>query len=437
MIKTQLIIAKVGINGEGIGYYNKKPVFIPRSALGDLVDVELKLSDSKTYYQGVLLKIVKPSHHRVKPICEHYETCGGCALMHVQQSSVNTIKIDLLKQALYKYAHISPNITFEANPKPFAYRNQCKFVLGENQKGINSGMFSANSNAFVPINHCHVHESDVEKTRVSVVELLKKYNAPIFTRQNPHGFRNVVVRSIQGQTMVTLVSDVYVNLPQLYDEISLLPTVVSVYANFNPDRKSNSVFGSHSQHLRKDKKQFFTMHGLKLALSPTSFFQLNTLVAENMYAYVASCIPKDFSVVEAFCGIGVMGCMVAKHVKKVIGFDIDASSIRDANDNARMNNLDHVTFKKKDAFEGLKEVTSTTQKFTLLVDPPRGGLSEAFLRTICETKIKHIVYVSCNPSTLGKDLAILKDYYYIESVKAFDMFSQTPLVETVVSLRRR
>lgn len=437
MTQVQITIQKTGINGEGIGYYLKKPVFIPQSALGDIVEAKLTLSTSKTYYNGELIKVVHPSNHRIKPVCAHFETCGGCALMHVNLKSADQIKIDLVKQALNKYAQINPPISFESNPHPFAYRNQCKFVLGENPKGINSGMFSVNSNAFVPITTCHVHEENVEFTRVKVVELLQKHKAPIFTRIHPQGFRNVVIRSIQHQTMVTLVSHAYIDLPALYDDIAQLPTVVSVNVNFNPDRKSISVFGSQTMHLRKEKKQTFTMHGLTLALSPTSFFQLNTTVASNMYAYVASLIPKDFQVVEAYCGIGVMGCMVAKHVKKVIGFDIDASSIKDANENAANNQLKNVVFKRKDALEGLKEVANLTHKFTLLVDPPRTGLSQSLIQTILATKIKHVVYVSCNPSTLGKDLALLKDQYYIESVKAFDMFSQTPLVETVVSLRRR
>ncbi|MBS3973239.1 MAG: 23S rRNA (uracil(1939)-C(5))-methyltransferase RlmD [Erysipelotrichia bacterium] len=437
MIKSQLTIQKVGINGEGIGYYNKKPVFIPKAVIGDVVQVSLTLSESKTYYQGEIISLIEASSQRIKPICEHFETCGGCALMHVHQKSANQIKIDLVKQALNKYAQINPVITFEANPRPFAYRNQCKFVLGENPKGINSGMFSANSNAYVPITTCHVHELDVERTRVAVVALLQKHHAPIYTRANPKGFRYVVVRSIQGQTMVTLVSDQAIDNAALYDEIAQIPTVMSVNASYNSDRKSLAIFGPKVNLLRGEKKMQFTMHGLTLALSPASFFQLNTEVASSMYAYVSSLIPKDYTVVEAFCGIGVMGCMVAKHVNKVIGFDLDASSIADANENAKRNKLDHAKFYAKDAFEGLKNVASSTHKFTLLVDPPRGGLSSSFIKTILETKIKHVIYVSCNPSTLGKDLALLKEAYYIDSVKAFDMFSQTPLVETVVSLRRR
>jgi 23S rRNA (uracil1939-C5)-methyltransferase len=437
MIKSQLTIQKVGINGEGIGYYNKKPVFVPKAVIGDNVEVSLTLSESKTYYQGEIIALLQASTQRVKPVCEHFDTCGGCALMHVNQKSANQIKIDLVKQALNKYAQINPNITFESNPRPFAYRNQCKFVLGENPKGINSGMFSANSNAYVPITTCHVHESDVEATRVKVVELLQKHQAPIFTRANPKGFRYVIVRSIQGQSVVTLVSDQPIENSSLYDDIAKIPTVISVNASYNSDRKSISIFGPKVVLLRGEKKLKFSMHGLTLALSPASFFQLNTEVASNMYQYVSSLIPKDYTVVEAFCGIGVMGCMVAKHVNKVIGFDLDASSIADANENAKMNNLDHAKFYAKDAFEGLKNVALSTHKFTLLVDPPRGGLSSSFIKTILETKIKHVIYVSCNPSTLGKDLALLKEAYYIDSVKAFDMFSQTPLVETVVSLRRR
>lgn len=437
MIKTQITILKVGINGEGIGYYNKKPVFIPRTAIGDQVEVELQLAETKTYFNATLVKVISPSPQRITPRCEHFATCGGCALMHIAQASANQVKVELVKQALNKYAHITPNVMFEPTLNPFAYRNQCKFVLGQNHKGINSGMFAVNSNAFVPINQCHVHEEDVERVRLSVVTLLQKHKVPIFTREQPQGFRNVVVRSIQGQTMVCLVSDRYLDLPQLYDEIALIPTVVSVYANFNADKKSHLVFGAQTMHLRKAKKLMFKLHGLDLALSPTSFFQLNTHVASNLYAYVASCVPKDFSVVEAYCGIGVMGCLIAPHVKKVLGFDSDYSSIVDANENAKRNKLVNATFKKKDASEGIKEVLATTTKFTLVVDPPRTGLAQDFIKMVCASKIKHVIYVSCNPSTLGKDLAILKEHYTIEAVKAFDMFPQTPLVETVVSLRRK
>lgn len=437
MLTTQLTIQKVGINGEGIGYYNKKPVFVMKSALGDVVTVNLTLADSKTYFKGELVNIIQASPHRIQPICEHYDTCGGCALMHVKQKSADMTKVDLIRQALNKYAQIDPIITFESNPNPFEYRNQCKFVLGENPKGINSGLFAINSNAFVPITTCHVHEKDVELTRVSVVALLQKYNAPIFTRATPHGFRNLVIRSIEGQTMVSLISDRSIDLPALYDEIAALPTVMSVYASYNSDRKSLSIFGEQIVHLRKQKHINFTMQGLTLSLSPSSFFQLNTTVAKSMYTYVSTLIPKDYTVVEAFCGIGVMGCMVGSKVNKVIGFDIDRSSIKDANENAKRNGLTHVKFYAKDAHEGIRSVAKLTTKFSLIVDPPRTGLSSSLIQTIIQSKIKHVIYVSCNPSTLGKDLAALKEYYYIESVKGYDIFSQTPLVETVVSLRHK
>ena len=437
MITTQLTIQKVGINGEGIGYYNKKPVFVMKAALGDVITANITLAASKTYFQGELVSIVQASPHRVQPICEHYDTCGGCALMHVKHKSADMTKVDLIRQALNKYAQIDPPITFESNPNPFEYRNQCKFVLGENPKGINSGLFAVNSNAFVPITTCHVHEKNVEMTRVSVVALLQKHNAPIYTRATPQGFRNLVIRSIDGQTMVSLISDRAIDLPALYDEIAALPTVISVYASYNPDRKSLAIFGDQTVHLRKQKHLNFTMHGLTLSLSPSSFFQLNTTVAKTMYSYVSSLVPKDYTVVEAFCGIGVMGCMIGSKVNKVIGYDIDRSSIKDANENAKRNGLTHVQFHAKDAHEGVRSVAKLTTKFTLLVDPPRTGLSSSFIQTIIQSKIKHVIYVSCNPSTLGKDLAELKDDYYIESVKGFDMFSQTPLVETVVSLRRK
>jgi 23S rRNA (uracil1939-C5)-methyltransferase len=433
-MKNQTIeIKKMGINGEGIGYLNKKPVFVEGALIFEHVEIG-EVEDFRSYYKAKLIKVEIPSKHRVVPPCPIAHECGACSLMHADKYLQQQIKIDNVKQALNKYAKFRPaTIQFHSNPVFEGYRNQCKFVLGTEHGKIASGLFARNSNRWIAIDHCLIHDPLLEVIRKQVMELMNKHNVPIAIKANDQGYRYLVIRVIQQQAQVTLVSTVKREDSGLYKEIGALDHVVGVFLSTN-DQKRGEIFGKETVVVAKNTKLNATIGGIKVSISPESFMQLNTVVATSMMNHVVSLVKPTDIVVEAFCGVGLMSLMVASKAKRVFGFDNNKSAIKNAIQHALDNNIPHAQFQVLDAKVGLKEASKKFNKYTLIVDPPRTGLGESFIRDIFKSKITQIIYVSCNPSTLAKDISLLKERYNVRSIDAFDMFSHTPHVETVCHL---
>lgn len=431
-----LDIKKMGINGEGIGYLNKKPVFVEGALVFERVLVT-DVKDFSTYYKATLVKVEEASQHRVVPHCPIASDCGACTLMHADQYLQQQIKVDNIKQALGKYTKVRvPNIVYHPNPVFEGYRNQCKFILGTDHGKIASGLFASESNRWIPIEHCLIHNPTLEIIRKQVMFLLNQYQVPIAIKAHEQGYRYLIIRVIGEQAQVTLVSTVKRDDRQLYQDIAAIDHVVGVFLSINEEKRAD-FFGKETKVVAKQAKLHATVGGIKLSISPESFMQLNTFVATAMMNHVVSLVNPTDNVVEAFCGVGLMSLMVANKAKHVFGFDNNKSAIENAKQHAIDNNIPHAQFKCMDARIGLKEASKKFRKYTLIVDPPRTGLGEMFINEVLRSKIAQIIYVSCNPSTLAKDLYLLKDRYNIKSIDAFDMFSHTAHVETVVHLTIR
>jgi 23S rRNA (uracil1939-C5)-methyltransferase len=429
-------IKKIGINGEGIGYLNKKPVFIQGALTFERVIIH-QLKEYPTYYKATLKQVIKQNDNRVKPPCYIQHQCGACSMMHASLDFQEKAKLENLKQALYKYANLrNQSIPLIRNPLPLGYRNQCKFILGIDQGNISSGMFESESNRWLGIDHCIIHEPTLERIRKQVVALLNKHQIRVAIKAHEEGHRYLIIRVLEGKAQVTLVATKKANDTKLYKQISELDGVEGVFLSVN-DSKSHEYFGDDIECVAKNKTLDVTIHGLALSISPKSFMQLNTKVATSMMTFVADLINPNENVVEAYSGTGLMSLLVAKKAKSVFGFDINKDAILNANNHATMNSMSNITFKAMDANVGLKEASKRFKSFTLIVDPPRTGLSKPFIEQLLKSNVSKMIYVSCNPSTLAKDIANLKAKYSIISITAFDMFSHTPHVETVVLMSRK
>ncbi len=428
-------IKKIGINGEGIGYLNKKPVFIQGALAFERV-VFHQLKEYPTYYKATLKQVIKPSETRVKPPCYIQQQCGACSMMHATLEYQEQAKIDSLKQALYKYANIkNQSIPFVSNPSSVGYRNQCKFILGIDQGKISSGMFESDSNRWLGIDHCIIHDPVLERIRKQVVALLNKHQIRVAIKAHEEGYRYLIIRVLEGKAQVTLVATNKQTDAKLYSQISELDGVEGVFLSIH-DSKSHEYFGEHIECVAKKATLDVNINGINLTISPKSFMQLNTKVASSMMSYVADLVNTNENVVEAYSGVGLMSLMVAKKAKSVFGFDISKDAISNANKHVFINKIKNVSFKAMDAKVGLKEASEKFSSFTLIVDPPRTGLQKPFIEQLLKANVTKMIYVSCNPSTLAKDIADLKRKYRVVSMKAFDMFSHTPHVETVVLMSR-
>ena len=430
IIKT----VKMGINGEGIGYIDKIPVFIKGALPNETVEVDVVKGKEK-YIKTEVIKVLEKNVHRVIPPCSYQKDCS-CELMTLDYKSQLEYKKELLEEALYKYAGIqrSKIEDFIENDNVLNYRNQCKLPIKEDKYKLVSGLYMPETNRLIKINKCIVHEEIIEKVRKDVMYILNKHKVKAFDRKSKKGIRFLVIRSISHKTQVTLVGGNDVYSEKLIEDICNIDSVVSLYQNINDDYRSIEIFKNNEKLLGGAKYLSFKMFGLKIKLLPQSFFQLNTSQTEKLYNLVDSLIEPANTIVEAYCGIGIMSMMVSNKAKKIIGIESVKSSIINARQTAKINDLDDkCEFVLGDAAKELKKLN---KKDYLIVDPPRSGLSDEMLDTIIDKKIRNIIYVSCNPATLGKNLSVLNRFYKIKRIIPIDMFSNTPHVETVVLLQR-
>jgi 23S rRNA (uracil1939-C5)-methyltransferase len=430
-------IEKIGINGEGIGYIDRIPTFVPSVLPQETAEIDI-VKRYERYNVGEVKEIIEKSPRRISPPCPVQHRCGGCAMMHVDQKYQIELKEMLLKEALLKYSGkfdfdvIQPMVV---NPVPTSYRNQCKLPVRMLDGKLVSGMYRPTSNHFVPVQRCLVHEEGLDKLRARVLDILTKYKYKEFDARTWMGIRFIVLRGFNGIYQCTLITGKDKISDECVAELSAIEEINSYYQSVNTDKHTHEIFGSGVTHLAKAKTLEVKMAGLVFRLSPMSFFQLNIVQAEKLYAKVVSLIQPSEFIVEAYCGVGAMTLMMSPKARDVVGIESIDSAVKNAGENAKLNKIDNVRFVVGDAAEELTHLSKGRTIDVLVVDPPRSGLDDPMIGAILKSKIQHLIYVSCNPSTLAKNLKILREYYKIVEITPFELFTHTPLVETVVSLK--
>jgi len=433
----QVKIEKSGINGEGIAYIDRKPVFINGVLPYEIAEIRITETQDK-YLKGELLRLVKPSPFRIEAPCSVQSECGGCALMIANVPHQEKLKLDNLKQALVKYMG---NIDFRlikalvSNPKPLGYRNSFKLPLRSEKGKLVSGLYSANTNHFVKADHCLIHDDELEKVKIAVLNCLDEHQQEAFSFESMNGIRYLILRGFDGIFQLTLVVGDNVIPQTVIDDLMKIPGVASVYLSVNTDRHSHDPFGPMVLHKAGYKTIPVVLDGLRYELSPTAFFQLNTIQASAIFKKIVTLIKPEDVVLDAYCGVGAMSLPIAKKAKKVIGLELNAASVKAATENAALNQIINVSFSHGDVQKLLPSVLKNEPVSVLVMDPPRSGLSDAMVTTLMNAEIPHLIYVSCNPSTLAKNLAELKKKYEIVSLTPYDLFTQSPLLEVVCDLK--
>ena len=428
-------IKKWGINGEGIAYKDRKPVFITGAMPNEFIEYSV-VKEFKNYSIGKLEKIIKSSNSRRKMLCAYADRCGGCSLMHVQYKAQCKMKEQFLKESLKKYAKL--NISLDPivkNMDSLAYRNACKLPLSMQNGKIVSGMYEKDSNEFVEISRCLIHSKTLEKVRQTIVSILQENQCRAYDKRKKMGYRTLVLKEFDEKVQVIFVTGkdkINEKIIQLVEEIE---EVESIWQSIKV-QDSPEVFGDQMIHLALNKNIIVPLDKMTLSLLPKSFFQLNTKQAVQLYNTVHEWMPKSKCIVEAYSGIGAMSLYCHDKADEVIGIEFVEDAVCNAKENALENNIENVKFICGDAAKKLKDILLHKEVDSLIVDPPRTGLNSEMLNCIISSSIKNIIYVSCNPSTLSKDLAVLSKNYNVEKVRPFDMFSQTQHVETVVLLSK-
>lgn len=442
-----LTIKRLGINGEGVGYFKKKVVFVPGALPGEEVVVEATKVHPK-FTEAKIKKIRKKSEFRVQPLCLIYEQCGGCQLQHIQYSQQLKEKRDIVIQSLERHTKLNIN---ELNIKetigmedPWNYRNKSQFQVGLKDGKVLAGLYGMKSHNLINIDQCAVQHPQTIKATETVKKILQDLQISIYNEKTRKGLvRTIVARvGIQtGELQIVLITTKK-ELPKkalIIEGIKKrLPEVKSIIQNIN-GQKTSLIFGEETVGL--DGKDFIqeTLGDLSFELSARTFFQLNPEQTVKLYNEVkkAASLSGKEKVVDAYCGVGTIGLWVADGAAEIRGMDIIPESIEDAKKNAARNGISHAKYVTGKAEEWLpKWVKEGWRPDVIIVDPPRTGLDEQLIKTILKVKPKKVVYVSCNPSTLAKDINVLSSKYKVEMIQPVDMFPQTSHVECVVLMSR-
>lgn len=433
--KNQQFVTEItgtGSQGEGVAKIENMAVFIPYALLGETVKVHI-VKVLKNYAYGKLIEIIKPSPHRTEPKCPVFYKCGGCSMQHADYQYELQFKTKHVSDCLKRIGGIDTEVMpCIPSPQTENYRNKGQFAVTKD--GI--GFFSPRSHNLVDSNYCLIQKEICSTITAIVREYMKINDIPPYDEETHTGkIRNIFVRDLSGGTMVciTATDKNLPNLPELTKKL-VDAGAVSVMLNIN-NKRTNVQLGEQFISLYGELTLKDTVENIKFKVSPNSFYQINSKQTEQLYKYAVECagLTGEETVFDLYCGIGTIGLFASKSAKKVIGVEIVEKAVENARKNALENGITNTQFLCGKA----EDVTKTLGKAdVVMLDPPRKGCDDKLLQTVKEIAPKTVVYISCNPATLARDLKILNRYgYNIEKVQPFDMFPRTFHCEVVAKLR--
>ena len=441
----EIEIKTLGTSGEGVGRYQEFTVFVPYALPGEKVLAGIE-EVKKTYAKGKLQKILTKSADRVAPICAIYDKCGGCQLQHLDYMAQLKAKRQQVIDAITRIGkqsdvYVEPTI---GAATPWNYRNKMQFPIGKQKGKTIIGCFAQGSHQIIDTTDCHIQKEGNNEVVNAIREIINKLNIPVYNEDKHSGVLRHVVGRVgkKGDIMVVIVtaSD---KMPREKEFVKMLraklPKVVSIQQNIQTYR-NNVIMGRDTKLLWGKPTILDNIGRLSFHISPRSFFQVNTEQAEVLYnkALEFADLHGEETVIDAYCGTGTITLFLAQKAREVYGIEIVKPAIQDAKKNARDNNVRNAEFIVGDATVIMPKLyRQGIRANVVVVDPPRAGCTEVVLETFANMKPEKIVYVSCNPASLARDMAVLaKLGYKAKKVQPVDMFPNTSHVETVVLLSK-
>ncbi|HEO0319381.1 TPA: 23S rRNA (uracil(1939)-C(5))-methyltransferase RlmD [Streptococcus agalactiae] len=443
--RIPLKIKRMGINGEGIGFYKKTLIFVPGALKGE--EVFCQISSVRRYFaEAKLLKINKKSKNRVEPPCSIYKECGGCQIMHLQYDKQLEFKTDVIRQALMKfkpegYENYEIRKTIGMS-EPEHYRAKLQFQVRSFGGNVKAGLYAQGTHRLIDIKDCLVQDSLTQEMINRVAELLGKYKLPIYNERKIAGVRTVMIRRAQASGEVQLI---FITSKRLdFDDVVIelvreFPELKTVAVNINAS-KTSDIYGQITEVIWGQESINEEVLDYGFSLSPRAFYQLNPKQTQILYseAVKALDVKEDDDLIDAYCGVGTIGLAFAGKVKSVRGMDIIPEAIQDAKENALYMGFTNTHYEAGKAEDIIPRWYSEGFRANaLIVDPPRTGLDDKLLNTILKMPPEKMVYVSCNTSTLARDLVTLTKVYHVHYIQSVDMFPHTARTEAVVKLQRK
>ncbi|MFH1784534.1 MAG: 23S rRNA (uracil(1939)-C(5))-methyltransferase RlmD [bacterium] len=470
--RLRVDIESIIFGGEGLARYKGFVIFVPFCVAGDEVSIEID-EVKKNFARAHLIEVVEPSLSRVKPICPHffnlqksraastsqekseYIFCGGCVLQHMSYNQQLQAKTALVKEAV-TYIGKLKNVTVHdiiGSKNEFSYRNKIQERVGVQfcggEKKIICGFYAPESHRLVEINNCYLQPTVANEIIASLENMFNEYEIPSYDEEFHRGLlRHVIVRqSLTTRDVMVILVTRDKDLPSGKELIERLvtdfPHVKSVVQNINK-KKTNKILGDHSRVLFGKEAIAEKIGHLAFRVSPSSFFQVNTQQAEILYQVIEEFVIAGFTnqaklIIDVFSGTGSISLWMSRFAEKVYGIEVNEEAVRDAISSAELNDINNCEFRLGDANLVLRRMKKQGLKPDIvIIDPPRKGCTRKLLDDIKALNPKQIIYVSCEPTTLSRDLHYLDRLKYKTlEIQPVDMFPQTAHIECVARLERK
>ena len=431
----------ISSEGKGVIKSGKDIIFCDGLFPGEEADVEILYQRAGVSFAKVR-KLYSLSKDRIQPKCKICTSCGGCQYQQIQYEAQLVYKTNRVKNAIKRIAHLDVPVNNCIGAKhPYNYRNKIQVPFAKDKKGrVVYGFYKENSHEIIPTKECAIEDKRAASILWDIKELIKEYNIPTYNEDNGKGIlRYVLIRTSYHypEVMVVLVTSI-MNFPGQRNFVDALiklhPEITTVVENVN-SRHTNVILGNKEKVLYGPGFIKDTICDLTFEISASSFFQINPEQVEILYKTALNLIniEKNQVVLDAYSGVGTIGLIASKKAKKVISVEIVKDAVKNAIENAKRNNVNNIEFHCGDAGEFINNYDG--QIDMVIMDPPRKGSDEKFLSTLINRKPKQIVYVSCDPETLARDLEYLSSLYKVTYVQPVDMFPFTAHVETVTRLQ--
>ena len=429
-----------GYEGEGIAKINNFTVFIPGAIKGERVKILIvKVNSSHAF--GKILEIISASEERNNKVdCNTYKRCGGCNLRHIKYEETLKIKRDtvqnLVNKTLKSEIKVKQAIGME---HPYHYRNKAQYPVGIDKEGNPViGVFANRTHEVIPINNCLIQNKESQEIAKYICNFLKEHNITVYNEINQTGLvRHIMIKV--GMKTDDIMCVIVINgqsIPQeellVKELIERFPNIKTIVKNINT-KNTNVILGDKNINLYGDGYIYDKLGEYTFKISPLSFYQINPIQTEKLYNLAveyANLTGKE-TVIDLYCGIGTIGIFMAKQAKKVYGVEIIGQAIEDAKENCKINNIENAKYYVGDTETVFEKLITkeNLQADVIVVDPPRKGLDNTTIENIIKIKPKKVVYISCNPATLTRDLAKLEKDYEIKEIQPVDMFPFTSHVE--------
>lgn len=436
-----------GYNGEGIAKIDGFTVFVPNAIKSEVVKILIvKVLSSHAF--GKILEIEKKSKFRQEIDCATYKRCGGCDLRHIKYEQTLKMKQNavqaLVNKTLKNKIEVKETLGME---NPFFYRNKAQYPVGvnKNRKPI-IGVFANRTHEVIPIKNCLIQNPKSEAIAKFILEFIKEKNISIYNEKTGRGFfRHIVIKvGIKTNEIMCIFVINGKKFPYEDELVEKLkqnyPEIKTIVKNINM-KNTNVILGQENINLYGNGYIEDVLGEYKFKISPLSFYQVNPKQAEKLYnlGIEMAKVSKEDTVFDLYCGIGTISLFIAKYAKKVYGVEIVEQAIKDAKQNAKINNIENVQFIAGDTKIVLEDLIYKKGIIADIVifDPPRKGLDNNSINNILKIKPKKIVYISCNPATLIRDLALFEKLYEVKTIIPVDMFPFTKHVECVSVLHRK